>query len=248
MLILLPPSEGKTRPTVGNPLNLDGLCAPSLNPTRDQLLNALVRLSGTKRAAEILGLGPQQAADIEHNTLLRQAPTAPAIEVYTGVLFAELSWSTLSDQAKVRASERLAIASALFGVLRPLDSIPSYRMSGSVTLPRLGSVASRYKPVLPAAIAELADGGLTVDLRSGTYVALGKAPAGSLTLRVLTEKNGKRQVVSHHNKSTKGQIIRQLLTQDVDVKDVDSFAAALGDLGWRVENSGASRLDVILAE
>ena len=140
----------------------------------------------------------------------------------------------------------MAIASAVFGLLRPHDAMPAYRMSGSVSLPRLGTVASRWKPVVPKALIELAEGELVLDLRSSTYVALGQAPAGSVTLRVLTEANGKRSIVSHSNKATKGQVVRQLLAEGVEAKDAESFAEALRDLGWTVESSGATRLDVIL--
>lgn len=246
MLILLPPSEGKTRPESGPVLDLGALSSPRLHRTREQLLNALVRLSSTRRAPEILGLGPQQTGDILRNVNLREEPTAPAIEVYTGVLYGELGWSDLAEAAQRRGRSSLAIASALFGLVRPHDEIPAYRMSGSVTLPRLGTVASRWKPVVPRAITELADGELVLDLRSGTYVALGAAPAGSVTLRVLTEKDGKRSIVSHSNKATKGQVVRQVLTEGVEAKDVDTFADALRDLGWVIEASGATRLDVVL--
>ncbi len=247
MLILLPPSEGKTAPESGPALDLAGLSSPVLNRTRDQLLNALVRLSSTKRAAEILGLGPQQSADIERNARLCAEPTAAAIDVYTGVLYGELDWAGLDTAAQERGRRTLAIASALFGLVRPHDRIPAYRMSGSVTLPRLGTVASRWKPVIPRAIAELADGQLVVDLRSGTYVALGAAAAGSVTMRVLTEANGKRSIVSHSNKATKGRIVGRMLAEDVEAKDVDSLADALRDLGWTIESSGPTRLDVILS-
>ena len=246
MLILLPPSEGKTAPETGPVLDLEALSSPVLHRTREQLLNALVRLSSTKRAAEILGLGPQQAADIERNARLREEPTAPAIEVYTGVLYGELDWAGLDEAAQERGRETLAIASALFGLVRPHDQIPAYRMSGSVTLPRLGTVASRWKPVVPRAIEELADGRLVIDMRSGTYVALGAAPTGSVTMRVLTDKGGKRSIVSHSNKATKGRIIGQLLAEGVEAKDVESLADALRDLGWTIEPSGPARLDVIL--
>ncbi|MCL3836639.1 YaaA family protein [Aeromicrobium duanguangcaii] len=246
MLIVLPPSEGKTRPQAGLPLDLAALSSPRLTRTREQLLNALVRLSTTKRAAEVLGLGPQQADDIVRNARLREEPTAPAIEVYTGVLYGELDWSGLDEDARERGRSSLAIASALFGLVRPHDLIPAYRMSGSVTLPRLGTVASRWKPVLPAALVDLADGELVLDLRSGTYVALGQAPAGSVTMRVLTEKDGKRSIVSHSNKATKGRIVRRLLAEGVEAKDAESLADALRDLGWTVEASGPARLDVVL--
>lgn len=246
MLIVLPPSEGKTRPTAGPPLDLEALSSPRLTKTREQLMNALVRLSGTKRAAEILGLGPQQADDITRNARLREEPTAPAIDVYTGVLYGELGWADLDDAARERGRSSLAIASALFGLLRPEDLIPAYRMSGSVTLPRLGTVASRWKPVVPAALVDLADGELVLDLRSGTYVALGQAPAGSVTMRVLTENDGRRSIVSHSNKATKGRVVRQVLAEAVEAKDADSLADALRDLGWTVESSGPARLDIIL--
>ncbi|MFS0884898.1 YaaA family protein [Aeromicrobium sp. 179-A 4D2 NHS] len=246
MLILLPPSEGKTAPENGPALDLEALSSPVLRRTREQLLNALVRLSSTRRAAEILGLGPQQAADIERNARLREEPSAPAIEVYTGVLYGELDWAGLDADARERGRETLAIASALFGLVRPHDLIPAYRMSGSVTLPRLGTVASRWKPVVPRAIEELAAGELVVDLRSGTYVALGAAPAGSVTMRVITETEGRRSIVSHSNKATKGRIVGQLLAEGVEAKDADGLADALRDLGWEIESSGPARLDVIL--
>ena len=41
MLILLPPSEGKTAPATGDPVNLGSLAFPSLNKTRERLLDAV---------------------------------------------------------------------------------------------------------------------------------------------------------------------------------------------------------------
>ena len=249
MLILLPPSEGKTRPETGTPLDLTSLSSPELNPVRGQLLKALIKLSGTKNAAEVLGLGPKLHGELEHNRHLLEAPTARADEIYTGVLFSELDPASLEVAAHARLSERVAIASALFGLVRPSDQIPAYRLSGSVTLPRLGTVSSRWKPVLPGTISRLADGGLVVDLRSGTYVALGKPEklVAATTIRVLHEANGKRSVVSHFNKATKGRIVRQLLTENVEASTIEQFGAALRDLGYVVEIDGA-RIDVIVSE
>lgn len=238
MLILLPPSEGKTAPSAGPVLDLTALSSPRLTRTREQLLNALVRVSGTKRAEVVLG-----SSDIAHNVTLRSAPAGPAIEVYTGVLYGELGWESLGDTARERGTAQVAIASALFGVVRPDDLIPAYRMSGSVSLPRLGTVTSRWKPVLPRAIEELAAGDLVLDLRSGTYVAHGPVPA--VTIRVLSEHDGKRSIVSHHNKATKGRIVREILSEGVDADDATEFAGVLRDLGWTVEHEG-SRVDVIL--
>ena len=253
MLILLPPSEGKTRPGSGPSLDLDTLSFGRLTPVRAQLLRTLVRVcqGNPKRAREVLGLGPTQADAIARNAVLTEEPTARADEVYTGVLFSELDLASLDDAARKRADGSLAIASALFGLLRPDDLIPAYRLSGTVSLPRLGAVAGRWRTPLPAVLRDATGDGLLVDLRSGTYAALGRPPAElaerTVTMRVLHEHQGARKVVSHFNKATKGRIVRRLLESGVEPRSVAELQSALTDLGWTVERDG-QRLDVVVAE
>ena len=248
MLILLPPSEGKTAPKRGKPLDVDTLSHPELTPTREKILDALIDLcSGDSEvAAKTLGLGRTQMDQVTRNVSLRDAPTARADRIYTGVLFAALDLGSLVGQAKRRANKSIAIASGLFGLVRPGDKIPAYRLSGNVTMPSTGPVASMWRDVLGPVIEE-AD--LLVDVRSGMYRNLHK-PTGALakrtaTLRVLHEHNGQRKVVSHFNKATKGQIVRALLTEGATPRTVDQLAQILGDMGWRVERDG-HHLDVIV--
>lgn len=171
MLILLPPSEGKTRPAAmrnsagahsaaGPPLDLESLSFPTLTPVRAQLLRTLIKMcSGNpKRAMQALGLGPTQAEAIEINAGLDEEPTARADEIYTGVLYSMLDLPTLDPASRSRADESLAIASALFGLVRPSDQIPAYRLSGDGSLPRLGTVASRWRTPLPRVLREAAGG------------------------------------------------------------------------------------------
>lgn len=253
MLILLPPSEGKTRPEAGSPLDLDALSFPTLAPVRGLLLRTLVKLSSgnPRRAAEVLGLGPTQAEAIEVNAGLVDEPAARADEIYTGVLFSALDLRSLDAAARDRADGSIAIASALFGLVRPSDRIPAYRLSGNVTLPRLGTVASRWRTALPKVMDEVTGGGLLIDLRSGAYTALGKPPASladrTATMRVLHEHNGQRKIVSHFNKATKGRIVRGLMESGADPATVDQLQSVLADLGWTVERDGG-RLDVIVSE
>ncbi|MCR4512053.1 YaaA family protein [Aeromicrobium sp. 50.2.37] len=248
MLIVLPPSEGKTAPPDGPVLDLAALSFPRLTQVRDQVSRALVRLAGTRRAAEVLGLGPTQADAVETDARLFEVPCAPAGEVYTGVLFGELDLATLDDAATARAERTVAVASALFGLVRVGDPIPAYRLSGTVTLPRLGPVAGRWRPVLPQVLDDEVADGLLVDLRSGAYVNLGKPSAAlaprTATVRVLHEQDGRRSVVSHFNKATKGRLVRALLTEGASPASVDELATAWRDLGWTVEQDG-TRLDVV---
>ena len=55
------------------------------------------------------------------------------------------------------------------------------------------------------------------------------------TVRVLHETSGKRKVVSHFNKATKGRIVRALLEDGADPRTPARLAEALRDLGWTVE-------------
>ena len=92
MLILLPPSEGKTAPATGEPLDLDSLDLGTLNPTRERILNSLIAVSAgnQKRAMDRLGLGKTQADALPRNANLRNEPAARADTVYSGVLYAAL--------------------------------------------------------------------------------------------------------------------------------------------------------------
>jgi len=253
VLILLPPSEGKTAPETGPPLDLEALDLGTLNPTRERILTSLIAVSGgnAKRAMDRLGLGKTQSDVLPRNANLRNEPTARADTVYSGVLYAALDLASIDEVARKRADESVAVASALFGLVRPGDLIPAYRLSGDVTLPRLGPVAAIWRKQLGPVLSELVGDSLLIDLRSGMYVNLHK-PAGELaartaTLRVLHEHNGTRKVVSHFNKATKGRIVRALLTTGANPSTVDELESALGDLGWTVERHGHC-LDVIVGE
>ena len=255
MLILLPPSEGKAAPRRGRPLDLGSLSFPDLLPARERLLASLVDLcaTGPVAAAGVLGLGATQLELVDRNAALREAPTARADHIYTGVLYDALDLPGLSTVGRRRAASRVAVTSSLFGLLRPGDRIPSYRLSGDVTLPGLGPVAGVWREALGAAVA---DNGLLVDLRSTTYAAFWRPPADRAgrvaTVRVLHDDGRTRKVVSHFNKATKGRLVRAVLEDGADPRTPAALADLLRDLGWKVEEGepgrGGTRLDVVVTE
>ena len=204
-------------------------------------------------AARVLGLGPTQDGDVALNTSLLSRPCAPAIRVYSGVLFDALNYSALSARARRRAHSRIAISSGLWGLVRPTDLIPGYRLSGVVSLPAVGTLASAWRGPIASEIE--ASNGLIVDLRSGTYAALGPIPASArsraVSVRVLQERAGRRTVVSHLNKATKGRILRASLESDEHVTSASDLVDALRGWGYAAEFSGSSataRIDVIVTE
>ncbi len=258
MLILLPPSEGKTAPRRGRPLDLATLGSPVLTPARERVLDALVALceGDPGVAASTLGVPKTQLELVGLNARVREAPTARADQVYSGVLYESLDVASLSSAARRRATSRVAVTSSLFGLVRPTDRIPAYRLSGDASLPGLGSVAGTWRASLGDAVVEGLGNGLLVDLRSGTYAAFWR-PAADLarrvaTVRVLHETDGRRQVVSHFNKATKGRIVRALLEDGRDPRTPARLADVLADLGWTVEvgpqTPRGTQLDVVVSE
>ncbi|MFN2536645.1 MAG: YaaA family protein [Mycobacteriales bacterium] len=208
MLVLLPPSEGKASGVDGPPLDLDALSFPALTRTRKKVLTHLVRAAKRQRPAlqKALQLSEKQLAELDKDRDLLVAATLPALDLYTGIVYDNLSYATLPAKARRRADESLVVASALFGLLRPRDRVPPYRLSGGTTLPGLGGLAPVWRPALEK---ELAQQDFVVDLRSGAYANLARVPA-AVEVRVLRDEAGKRTVVSHDNKWTKGQLARAL--------------------------------------
>ncbi len=110
--------------------------------------------------------------------------------------------------------------------------------------------------MLGAAVRASVGDGLLVDLRSGTYAAFWRPPADLArrvaTVRVLHESDGRRTVVSHFNKATKGRLVRALLEDGRNPRTPAALAHALRDLGWHVEEAPpgprGTQLDVVVGD
>jgi uncharacterized protein len=256
VLILLPPSEAKHSPHRGAPLELSSLVMPELETARERVLDELVTLcrEHPDRAIDVLGLGPRQADEVTRDAALREAPTARVDRIYTGVLYDTLALPTLDAAARRRASRWVLIASALFGAVRPSDRVPAYRLSGGVRLPTLGPVARHWAQHLAEPLTNLAGRGLVIDLRSSTYVPFwrpGELAGRTATVRVLHEQDGKRSVVSHFNKATKGRLVRTMLADGARPGTPLELAEHLQALGWHVEaqqerHGSPRQLDVVV--
>ncbi|KUI22617.1 hypothetical protein AU193_20700 [Mycobacterium sp. GA-1285] len=247
MIVLLPPSETKRVGGSGPPLRPESLSSPELGPLRAELLDELVELAADRPACRrALGLSVSQDAEIDRNAQLRVAPTMPTISRYTGVLYDALDVGSLRGAAASRARARLAVGSALFGLLRADDPIPAYRLSATSKLPGQPSLATRWRPLLEPVLAGWAADDLVVDLRSGPYAGLGRLPDAVRVDVVAEHPNGRRSVVTHFNKAHKGRLARVLASTRSEPADAAAVAAAARRAGMRVERSGDD-LTVVVA-
>jgi len=239
VIVLLPPSETKRVGGDGPRLNLRSLGCPQLRPLREELVAELVELATDPAASrQALGISESQAAEIERNATLRTSPTLPAIHRYTGVLYDALDFGSLRAAEAARGRARLAVGSALFGLLRADDRIPAYRLSAGAKLPGKPGLPVRWRPVLDPVLADLASRELIIDLRSGAYAGLGRIP-GAIGVDVIAEQSdGRRTVVSHFNKAHKGRLARVLAAARSEPDDTTAVAGLARRAGMRVERNG----------
>lgn len=246
MLILLPPSEGKTAPKSGAPVQLEALAfADELTESRRKLLGALAALGELplERAVSMLAVSAGQAGEVAVDAELTSAPAGPAAEIYTGVLYDRLRLPELPK----RSQGRVLIASALWGVVRPADRIPYYRFSAKARLDGIGGLAAFWRPALTAALPDK-KGTLVVDMRSGAYSAAWKPKrAELLAVRAFTEMKGKRKPVSHMAKAVRGEVARALLEAKKAPESPEAAASIATAAGFTVELAPGS-LDVIVSD
>jgi cytoplasmic iron level regulating protein YaaA (DUF328/UPF0246 family) len=251
VLVLLPPSEGKTVPSPrARPLELASLTFAELTPQRAAILDALEALcagpaggdpdggsedgagqDGTRAALSALGLSAGQTSWVAHDAALRRAGTARASAVYTGVLYERLGLADLP----LRARRRVLIFSALWGVVAPDDRIPAYKLSMGARLPGFRGLAATWKPALREV---LPSSGLVLDLRSGSYAAAWTPPpeAEVVVVRGFTEApDGTRKTVSHMVKATRGEVAQIALKAPRTPRSAPDVAELVAAAGHRVE-------------
>lgn len=245
MLVLLPPSEAKTAGGNGGPLDLDELSFPELTPVRRKLADSLVSLAAdVPGSLDVLGLSERQQPEVARNAALWHSPTLPVLARYTGVLYDALDIGSMRTAEFDRATRRLAVASALFGVVLGGDPIPAYRLSGGSALPDLAGLRTLWRPVLEPVLASVDD--LVLDLRSTAYAALARAPK-AVVVNVVTEAGaGKRKAVGHRNKVYKGRLARALGTPRREPRGIADVLEVAGAAGLRLEPGEERTLDLVV--
>lgn len=254
MLLLLPPSESKSAPEDGRPFEPDALGFPELTGTRTAVLDALIEVSAAPDGARRLGVRDTLLPEVLRNLELRSAPTAAAGTVYSGAMYDALGLGHLDGAARRRARSWVVIVSALFGVLRPTDRIPAYRLHMCGRLPGLPHLPDVWRQPLDGVLPGAAGRRLIVDFRSGEYATAwrptGPLAARTVVVRVTRRGGGRRGAGSRPARYTRGLVARQILLSGHDPREPQELADALSaTLDARLyparRPTGSCELDVV---
>lgn len=249
MIVLLPPSETKRAGGGGAPWDAMALRLPQLAPEREAVVSALVELSRDEdAAARVLKLSARQRGEIAINAALRNSPTMPAVDRYTGVLFDALDAPSLDAPARRWLGAHALIHSAPFGPVGALDPLPAYRLGAGASLPGLAPLRRHWAARVSAALGE-ADADFLLDLRSEAYVALGPVPAGTASayVRVVTTgEAGEVRALNHFNKHAKGILVRRLAQERPRIASRGAFLRWAHGAGFAAadDENGEIRLTV----
>lgn len=206
MLILLPPSESKSTRRRGKPADPAALGFRELVAPRRTVAAALAAVSTRPDAHEVLGVSANLAEEVARNTRLDTAPSLPAGDLYTGVLYDALDLPGMDAAARRRATRWIVVVSALHGALRLSDRVAPYRLAMNVTLPGTGPLARYWREHLDAALTTAAGDGVVVDCRSSTYAAAGSPRGAAADGWVQVRVPG----ASHMAKHTRGLVAGHL--------------------------------------
>lgn len=233
VLILLPASDAKTPVHRGRSLDPAGLSFPPLAPTRAAVLDALIEVSAGPEAVRRLGVPTSLSDVVRRNVALRDAPTATAESVYSGVLYSGLGLADLDPSSRRRARAWIVVISALWGAVRLGDRIPPYRLDMCGRLPGLAHLTDVWHGPLAGVLPAAARRGVVVDCRSAEYATAWR-PTGALAertvvLRVVRDRDRARGAVSHNAKHIRGLVVRRIVTDAIDPRRPEGMAEALAE-------------------
>jgi uncharacterized protein len=236
-VILLPPAEGKQ--PGGNPFAPDMFDYRTsntfnyfneLNPSRRKLINALqdtIR-SGETDLETLFGVknGALEEATAANLEIFKGALMATLDRYSPGVMYKSMDFAGLPTGAQRRLLENGIILSGVFGLLRPDDLIPNYKLKMDATLPEIGNVAAFWKPLISPILNRRVEAKIVWNLLptvhrdawddERTYHSI-------VNVRFFDESGGERKAVTHNVKPLRGQLVNYIVRETAESVEALEF-------------------------
>ncbi len=168
-----------------------------------------------------------------------------AIAAFTGVVYQGLQAGGFGEDQLKTCQNRVRIISGLYGYLRPLDAIQSYRLEMKTTL-RVGGHSNLYKfwgdKINKAVLAEKLE--IVLNLSSKEYSRLlSEKECGKriVTVDFRNKRKGKLTLLSYHAKRARGLLARDIITariqnveaiQDLEIDSYKYSSEYSGESNW----------------
>lgn len=195
VIILIPPSEGKQVGGRYSPIN-------KLNSITKLILEQ-INIADSKKLYDLKDKALNDAIKINQEILLSK--TLPAIERYSGVVYNGINYSSLSDKDKKLFNKYIRIVSALFGLLKPQDNIPNYKLK----IDKLNSANLWLEEN-----SKLLKGKYVIDLLPKAHRKSVSYTSG-IEVEFVLLRNGKKMPAGHQGKLIKGKFVRWLIENDI---------------------------------
>lgn len=250
--ILLPPSEGKS--PGGNPFAPDMFDYRSsstfnyfndLNPERRKLINHLhetiEQADGLEDLFGVKGNNLEEA--IEVNKGVYKAPLMSALDRYSpGVMYKSMDFVGLPTGAQRRLLENSIIFSGLFGLLRPDDLIPNYRLRMDASLDGIGKVSTYWKPQLSEQLNKTIEGHTVWNMLPQIHRAAwddAHTYKQMVEVQFVNEEGGERKSVTHGVKPLRGQLVNYVVREMIE--DVEGLSEWTHPAGYVIDQSATEQ-------
>ena len=212
MLILIPPSEGKTK------IKSSKILFKDTNFKYEREVKQVVRhlsILDQEDLRSIYGTS-QEKSEIFHrqNQDIFNSHCAPAIERYTGVVYEYIDWNSLNKSSQKYMEKHVRILSGLFGFLTPETLIPNYKLKMNVL-----SLQFHWNPIITKA---LENEELVFDLLPQVHRKAYTPAKNVIKVDFSVIKKGKKTAAGHFGKAVKGKFIRYLAQNNI--QSIDKFS------------------------
>jgi len=233
--VLLPSAEGKA--SGGNPLAPDMFdyrtsntfnYFSELNPERRALIAALqehLREADDDALERLFGVkGAVLQAAVDANMSLFGSPLMAAIDRYgPGVMYAAMEFGSLPTGAQRRLLENGVIFSGLFGLLRPDDLIPEYRLKIDAALPEVGRMAHYWRPVVSPLLNKVLAGKFVWNLLPQVHAEVWedeRTYRAMVTVKFFkADESGERKPLTHGVKELRGALVNYIVRDPAESID-----------------------------
>lgn len=230
--ILLPPAEGKQEG--GNPFAPDMFDYRTsntfnyfhlLNPERRQLidhLHGVIKGGETDLEALFNVKGDNLEKAIAANLGIYKAPLMSALDRYSpGVMYQAMDFPGLPTGAQRRLLEEGIIFSGMFGLLRPDDLIPDYKLKMDAIVPGVGKLSAFWKESLSKQLNKTITGRFVWNFLPGIHE---EAWTNEVTYKAMVRvkffnrvrKSDELQPVTHGVKPLRGKLVNFIVKETVE--------------------------------